>query len=74
MYFKVFNVKISPGEWSSFFPANGVKNQKLNQTTAELPFGWVFGFQLDLLEKNLTTILVFTFTGQNSPLVDCSQS
>ena len=22
-----------------------VENQKLNQTTAKLPFGWVFGFQ-----------------------------
>ena len=38
-----------------------VKKQKLNQTAALLSFGWVFGFQLDLLEKNLTTLLVFTF-------------
>ena len=28
-----------------------VENQKLIQTTALLLFGWVFGFQLDLLEK-----------------------
>ena len=39
-----------------------VENQKLNQTAALLSFGWVFGFQLDLLEKNLTTLLGFTFT------------
>ena len=39
-----------------------VENQKLNQTAAPLSFGWVFGFQLDLLEKNLTTLLGFTFT------------
>ena len=38
-----------------------VENQKLNQTAALLSFGWVFGFQLDLLEKNLTTLLAFTF-------------
>ena len=30
-----------------------VENQKLNQTAALLSFGLVFGFQLDLLEKNL---------------------
>ena len=29
---------------------NRVENQKLNLTTAELPFGWVFGFQLGLLQ------------------------
>ena len=28
-----------------------VEHQKLNQTTALLLFGWVFGVQLDLLEK-----------------------
>ena len=39
-----------------------VENQKLNQTAALLSFGWVFGFQLDLLEKKLTTLLGFTFT------------
>ena len=27
---------------------NRVEHQKLNQTTAELPFGWVFGVQLGL--------------------------
>ena len=26
------------------------------------PFGWVFGFQLDLLEKNLITLTRVTFT------------
>ena len=34
--------------WATFFLINRVENQKLNQTTAELPFGWVFGFQLGL--------------------------
>ena len=28
-----------------------VENQKLNQTADLLSFGWVFGFQLDLLEN-----------------------
>ena len=28
-----------------------VEYQKLNQTAALLSFGWVFGVQLDLLEK-----------------------
>ena len=28
-----------------------VEHQKLNQTAALLSFGWVFGVQLDLLEK-----------------------
>ena len=35
-----------------------VENQKLNQ---KLPFAWVFGFQLDLLEKNLITLTGYTF-------------
>ena len=39
-----------------------VENQKLNQTAALLSFGWVFGFQLDLLEKNLITLPELTFT------------
>ena len=39
-----------------------VENQKLNQTAALLSFGWVFGFQLDLLEKNMFTLLAVTFT------------
>ena len=39
-----------------------VENQKLNQTAALLSFGWVFGFQLDLLEKNLITLTRVTFT------------
>ena len=33
-----------------------VENQKLTQTAALLSFGWVFGFQLDLLEKNFITL------------------
>ena len=40
-----------------------VENQKLNQTAALLSFGWVFGFQLDWLEKNVFTLAGFTFTG-----------
>ena len=39
-----------------------VENQKLNQTAALLSFGWVFGFQLDLLEKYLVTLPELTFT------------
>ena len=39
-----------------------VENQKLNQTAALLSLGWVFGFQLDLLEKNLYTLPGFTST------------
>ena len=39
-----------------------VENQKLNQTAALLSFGWVFGFQLDLLEKDFATLPGFTFT------------
>ena len=39
-----------------------VENKKLNQTAALLSFGWVFGFQLDLLEKDLITLPVVTFT------------
>ena len=38
-----------------------VENQKLNQTAALLSFGWVFGFQLKSLEKNLFTLAVVTF-------------
>jgi len=30
---------VSPVGWDTYFLANGVENQKLNQTTAELPFG-----------------------------------
>ena len=39
-----------------------VENQKLNQTAALLSFGWVFGFQLGLLEKNVFTLVAVTFT------------
>ena len=39
-----------------------VENQKRNQTAAQLSFGWVFGFQLDLLEKNLVSLAGFPFT------------
>ena len=42
-----------------------VENQKLNQTAAPLSFGWFFGFQLDLLEKNLVSA-EFTFTDQST--------
>ena len=30
-----------------------VEHQKLNQTTALLLFGWVFGVQLDSVEKSI---------------------
>ena len=35
---------------------------KLNTKAALLSFGCVFGFQLDLLEKNLITLMRVTFT------------
>ena len=44
------------------FAEGRVENQKLNQTAALLSFGWVFGFQLDLLEKDLVSLVGFTFT------------
>ena len=37
---------VSPVRWDTYFLANRVENQKLNQL---LWFGWVFGFQLDSL-------------------------
>ena len=43
---------VSSVRWDTYFLVNRVKNQKLNQTTAELPFGWVFGFQLGLRQTN----------------------
>ena len=30
---------VSPARWDTYFLVNRVENQKLNQTTAELPFG-----------------------------------
>ena len=42
------------------FAEGRVENQKLNQTAALLSFAWVFGFHLDLLEKNLLTLPGFT--------------
>ena len=39
-----------------------VENQKFTQTAAQLPFGSVFGFQLDSLEKHLITLTVVIFT------------
>ena len=44
-----YRVKVNPRRVVKFFSSiNRVENQKLNQTTAKLPFGWVFGFQLGL--------------------------
>ena len=38
-----------PPRWLGyFFLVNRVEHQKFNQTTAELPFGWVFSVQLGL--------------------------
>ena len=48
-----------------------VKHQKLNQTVALLSFGWVFGVQLDSLEKNLVTIAELNIT-QNSFVNICT--
>ena len=47
-----------------------VDHQKLNQMAALLSFVWVFGFQLDIPEKNLITLPELTFTvifNRNSP-------
>ena len=43
-----YGYKVSPVRWDTYFLVNWVENQKLNQTTAELPLGWVFDFQLGL--------------------------
>ena len=51
-----------------------VENQKLNQTAALLSFGWVFGFQLDSLEKHLITLAVVTFIQIASLSSDFNQS
>ena len=45
-----------------------VENQKLNQTAALLSFGWVFGFQLESLEKHLITLAVVTFSLEDKAL------
>ena len=47
-----------------------IKKQKINQTAYFLSFGWVFSFQLDSVEKNLTTLLGFTFTLEGFPTGD----
>ena len=48
--------------------SNRVEHQKLNQTTAELSFGWVFGVQLGLrqTEALITTedIIIILTTGK----------
>ena len=43
---------VSPVRWDTYFLVNRVENQKLNQTTAELPFGWVFGVKLGLRQTH----------------------
>ena len=55
------------------FAEGRVENQKLNQTAALLSFGWVFGFQLDLLEKNLVSLVGFTFSQEVSYQKDIGQ-
>ena len=44
---------VSPTILDTYFLGNRVENQKLNQTTAELPFGRVFGFSLGLQQTQL---------------------
>ena len=34
-----YGYMVSPVRWDTYFLVNRVENQKLNQTTAELPFG-----------------------------------
>ena len=48
-----------------------VEHQKLNQTTALVLFGWVFGVQLDSLEKKLVTFAELNFN-QNSVIIICT--
>ena len=48
-----------------------VGHQTLNQTTALLLFGWVFGVQLGLLENNLLTFAGLNVT-QNSVIIICN--
>ena len=55
---EVYDYTVSSVSWDTYFLVNRVENQKLNQTTAELPFGWVFGFQLGLRQ---TQALVWTY-------------
>ena len=50
---------VYPVRWDIFFLVNRVEHQKLNQTTAELSFGWVFGIQLGLRQ---TQALIKTTT------------
>ena len=45
---EVYDYTVPAVRWDTYFLVNRVEIQKLNQTTAELPFGWVFGFQLGL--------------------------
>ena len=45
---KEWDLHFSPRWLLQFFLVNRVEHQKLNQTTAELPFCWVFGVQLGL--------------------------
>ena len=54
-----------------YLPKAELNTKKLNQTAALLLFGWVFGVQLDSLEKNLVTIAGLNIT-QNSVMKICN--
>ena len=44
-------VQVNPGRVVMFSLVKRSENQKHNQTTAELPFVWVFGFQFGHLQR-----------------------
>ena len=46
-------------------PKAELKTKNSTKRRRKVSFGWVFGFQLNLLEKNLSTLLEFTFTKFN---------
>ena len=54
--------------WGTYFLVIRVEHQKLNQTTAELSFGWVFGVQLGLRQTQ-SLIKTKTIRRRNVPPV-----
>ena len=45
-----------------YLPKAELKTKNSTKRRREASFGLVFGFQLDLLEKNMITLTVLTFT------------
>ena len=48
-------------------PKADLKTKNSSKRRRYASFGWVFGFQLHLLEKHLITLTVLTFTHQSTP-------